>query len=58
MTQDEAIKKLDAMNARGNQEQLHGEADEILLRYLKHHDAQEVAEAYARARERVGFWYA
>jgi hypothetical protein len=58
MTHDEAIKLLDVMKASGDNERLHSEADAILLRYLEHHDAKEVADAYVRARARVGFWYA
>ena len=56
MTHDEAVRKLDALE--GDQEAAHGDADDILLRYLKHHDAKEIADAWERACERVGFWFA
>ena len=49
----EAIEELDALD--GDQESAHGKADDILLNLVP----SEVAEAWCRARDRVGgFWYA
>ena len=56
MTHDEAIRKLNALV--DDSEQDHKEAEEILLRYLDHHDDGEVADAFRAARSRVIFWYA
>ncbi len=58
MTKEEAIKKLEALPADGDQEIEHGDADEILLRRLEALGEVDVAQAYKDARERVGFWYA
>ena len=63
MTHDEAIRKLNAMVVGPDddeprlKEEFHVEADAILLRYLEHHDAKEIADAYRAVDERVGFWY-
>lgn len=56
MTIKEAVAKLDALN--GNPEFDHPEAERILCEYLKSHRASEVADAFNRANDRVGFWYA
>lgn len=50
----EAVAALDAMPENGDQEALHDAADGILLTLVP----PVVAEAYRRARDRVGFWYA
>lgn len=57
MTIDECVFALETL-CDGDPERAHGEADEILLNYLRTHRAGAVAEAYNKARERVGFWYA
>jgi hypothetical protein len=57
MTPDEAIKKLDALDAE-DQESAHVEAEEIVLRLLRHHGFADVADAFERAKDRVRFWYA
>ena len=43
---------------RGDWEAAHIKADEILLDYLRATYSTEVAEAYEKARKRIGFWYA
>ena len=60
MTHDEAVRKLTAMmDLMGRDpEKAHSEADAILLKYLEHNDAIEIAAAYRAARDAVGFWYA
>jgi len=57
MTHDEAVRRLNELEP-GDTEWLHIEADRIIIRYLQHHDANEVADAWEDARERLGFWYA
>jgi hypothetical protein len=56
MTIEEAVAKLDALD--GDPECDHGTAEEILCEYLKSHRAEAVADAFERAADRVGFWYA
>lgn len=51
------VKELDALP--GDDEEVeHGLADAILLRCLRSLGADDVATAFERARDRVGFWYA
>jgi len=57
MTHDEAVRRLNELEP-GDTEWLHIEADRIIIRYLQHHDANEVADAWEDARERLRFWYA
>ena len=54
----EAVQYLDALTADGDTESDHCDADDILVELLKSIGYAQVAEAYERARERVGFWYA
>lgn len=58
MTPQEAIAELDAMNAATDAEIAHGRADSVLLAVLDANGLHEVAVAWERARNRVGFWYA
>lgn len=58
MTQEEAIARLDEMPEKGDAEGEHWRADLILLDVLKESGQQAVADAWHRAKERVGFWYA
>jgi hypothetical protein len=56
----EIIQELDAMSPATDPENGHSRADDLLLEFLKNHDpaSKDVAEAWERARDRVGFWYA
>lgn len=51
-----AIAELDALG--GDPEGAHSDADKILLRFLHDTGYSEVAFAFERAYNRVGFWYA
>ena len=42
----------------GDPETSHSMADEILLDYLKSIGDVSLADAFERARKRIGFWYA
>jgi hypothetical protein len=53
---DKCVAKLDALN--GDAETDHGTAEKILCEYLRFVGAGAVAEAFERAKDRVGFWYA
>lgn len=53
----EAVAELDAMPADTDEENAHGEADRILCEVLRESGLNEVADAFERARDRVGFWY-
>ena len=53
MTEQEAIDILDGLTD-GDQEQAHGVADDVLCAMV----SEDVAAAFKRARQRVGFWYA
>ena len=57
MTIDECVFALETLGDE-DPEGAHVEADAILLDYLQTHRAGAVAEAYNKARERIGFWYA
>lgn len=54
----EAIDILDAMPAHGDSEGCHGEADDLLVQALRIYEGNELADAFERAKGRVGFWYA
>jgi hypothetical protein len=58
MNATEVIAELDAM-PEGDNEMAHIRADELLIEFLKLHDAAsyDVAKAWERACKRVGFWY-
>ena len=56
MTIEECVFALDALDD-GDPECAHADADGILLDYLKSHRAGAIAEAYNRARDRVGSSY-
>ena len=58
MNKNEAIKELESMDSKGDQEILHARADEILLEYLKSTGDAEIAQSFQNAKERVRFWYA
>jgi len=63
MTQADAIQMLDQLDAkqrgfRALSDDVHEEADRILLDFLRANFAGKVADAYEAARDRVGFWYA
>lgn len=53
MTTAEIVAALDALDGH-DEEAAHGMADHLLLQAVP----PEVAEAWERARERIGFWYA
>ena len=54
MSPVEVIAALDALTDDDDQEAAHARADQLLADSAP----PEVAEAWHRARERVGFWYA
>jgi hypothetical protein len=54
----EAVAALDAMPEGYCEEIGHSQADDILCECLRKLGAPEVADAFERARSRVGFWYA
>lgn len=57
MTQEEAIKELDAINA--DKEMAHVEADAVLIQFLRDNGFADVADAWTNCEERHnGFWYA
>ena len=61
MEPDNCVELLDAMPAYkdgGDSEQLHFEADGILLAALREAGRGDVADAWERAKTRIGFWYA
>ena len=57
MTPEEAVKALDELEG-GDNEAMHLYADQVLLDLIKSLGHPEVAEAFNRADERVGLWYA
>lgn len=57
MTKYDAVMMLDRLDD-SDPESAHGEAEDILMAFLKANEFPEVAEAFEKARDRVGFWYA
>ena len=55
---EQIAQELDAMPQHGDEEILHGDADKLLCEALRLSGARKVADAFERAQERVGFWYA
>ena len=53
----EAVEQLDALDG-ADPESSHFKADEVLCQTLRELGAGEVADAFERAADRVGFWYA
>ncbi len=58
MTHDEAVEQLDALPEHTDNEIAHSQADMILIHYLFTNGAPEISDAWRRAKDRVGFWYA
>lgn len=58
MKREDAIAELNAMNEGGDNEIAHGRADDILISVLKAEGLSDLAAAWERAANRVGFWYA
>lgn len=52
----EAIQALKELS--GEPEGAHGEAEDIVMDFLRNAGYAKVAEAFVHARERIGFWYA
>ena len=52
-----AVEYLDLLED-GDPELAHSEAEELLLDYLRHNGAGELAKAFVNARYRIGFFYA
>lgn len=50
------VEILDAMQADGDTEAQHAEADNVLLEALYAHGEYDLVRAYKEARDRVGFW--
>lgn len=58
LTKDLAVQLLDALDD-GDPEAAHGDAEEIVMAFLRaSDDGEAVANAFERAQKRVGFWYA
>jgi hypothetical protein len=53
----QAVTELDTLNG-GDAEASHWQADDVLIHYLEKTGGKEVANAWVRARDRIGFWYA
>ena len=56
-TNEEIIETLNQLDSR-DKEDSHSDADYLLCEALHNNGLGEIAEAWERARERVGFWYA
>lgn len=58
MTKDEAVAKLQAI-PKGDPEAAHGDADGVLLEFLRTNNNKEIADAWNDVATRNGgFWYA
>jgi len=57
MNIEEAVKALNNLT-EGDPEIAHGEADDILCKFLSDNGFREVADAYEEAYLEIGFWYA
>lgn len=58
MTSDQAIFLLNELKKSVDKEDAHGQADKILLEFLRSNGHEEVAKTYEKVRDKVGFWYA
>lgn len=56
MTPEQAIEQLKNLS-ESDPEEAHQEADSILLEVLKSNGLEGVANAFADAKSRIGFWY-
>ncbi len=54
---DQACEELNALTS-ADPESAHGEADDVVMEVLRLHNLSHVADAFERASERCGFWYA
>ena len=54
----DAVSNLNAMKSDDDSEMAHGEAEDILCKYLVAIGSKELADAFYTARDRVDFWYA
>ena len=57
LTTVEVIERLNALT-KGDPEIAHGEADDLLIAFLRWSGHSNVADAWVAACDRVGFWYA
>jgi hypothetical protein len=57
MTSEEAVNKLEQLNRRDS-EQAHIDADDILVEFLANQGFGAVADAFSKAQDDIGFWYA
>jgi hypothetical protein len=57
MTKEDVINRLNELDGYDIEES-HWKADAFLLVFLNEIGYQDVTEAWERARDRVGFWYA
>lgn len=57
MTKEEYVEQLNKLTYY-DQEVSHAEADDLLVAALRDAGWGEVADAYEKAQDRVGFWYA
>ena len=58
MTKKEAIDVLNNLNEAGDTEDSHMVADDVLCAALRNLGHADLADAWERARDRCGFWYA
>lgn len=56
MTSQEAVNALN--NLPGDPEIAHGQAEDIIMEFLASNGMGEVSDAFEKARDRIGFWYA
>ena len=57
LSPEHIISELDALG-KGDPEAAHGHAEGLLMAYLRSWGHGDIADAYERARDRVGFYYA
>lgn len=56
-TKTKSIKALQTLDPR-DPEVAHAEAEDVLLNYLRKTGDADLADAFVRARDSIGFWYA
>ena len=57
MTSQEAVEALNNLSC-GDPESAHGQAEDIIMEFLASNGMGEVSDAFEKARDRIGFWYA
>lgn len=57
MTSQESVQALNNLSG-GDPEFAHRQAEDIIMEFLASNGMSEVSDAFQKAKDRIGFWYA